>query len=98
MKFKDAQENNWKFSFKVTSLIADQPSSSKKGRSKRAHLLVENVIRATENFINKANEIANENPDMRNDLLQSMKEVQRSGKNINKIYFYLSNSFFSVIN
>ncbi|CAF3413360.1 unnamed protein product [Rotaria sp. Silwood1] len=55
----------------VTSLISEQPSNTKKGRSKQAQQLVENVIRATENFINKAGEIAHENPDMRNDLLQS---------------------------
>ncbi|CAF4475356.1 unnamed protein product, partial [Rotaria socialis] len=63
----------------VTSLISDQSSSTKKGRSKRAHLLVENVIHATENFMKKVGEIANENPDMRNDLLQNMKEVKRTG-------------------
>jgi hypothetical protein len=40
---------------------------------------VENVIQATENFIHKAGEIAHENPDMRNDLLQSMEEVKRTG-------------------
>ncbi|CAF2495810.1 unnamed protein product [Rotaria sp. Silwood2] len=63
----------------VTSLISDQPSNKRKGRSKRAHLLVANIIQATENFINKASEIAHENPDMRNDLLQSMEEVKRTG-------------------
>ncbi|CAF0943276.1 unnamed protein product [Rotaria sordida] len=63
----------------VTSLISEQPSNIKKGRSKQAHQLVENVIQATENFINKAGEIAHENPHMRNDLLQSMKEVKRAG-------------------
>ncbi|CAF5044855.1 unnamed protein product, partial [Rotaria sp. Silwood1] len=62
----------------VTSLISDQPSNKRKGRSKRAHLLVANIIQATENFINKASEIAHENPDMRNDLLQSMEEVKRT--------------------
>ncbi|CAF1228964.1 unnamed protein product [Adineta steineri] len=63
----------------VTSLISDQPSNKKKGRSKRAHLLVANVIQAIENFINKASEIAHENPDMRNDLLQCMEEVKQTG-------------------
>ncbi|CAF1435634.1 unnamed protein product, partial [Adineta ricciae] len=63
----------------VTSLISDQPSNTKKGRSKQAHLLVRNVIQATENFIKKSNEIAHENPEMRNDLLQSMEEVKQSG-------------------
>ena len=75
--------------FQVTSLVSDQPSNKKKGRSKRAHLLVANVVQATEDFIYKANEIANENPDMRNDLLQSMEEVKRTGKtNDNDEYTY----------
>jgi hypothetical protein len=42
-------------------------------------LLVANVVQATENFINQAGEIAHENPEMRNDLLQSMEEVKRTG-------------------
>lgn len=67
-------------SFQVTSLIAEEPSNTKKGRSKRAHLLVTNVIEATENFINKAREIiVHENSDIRNDLLQSMEGVKRAG-------------------
>ena len=66
--------------FQVTSLISEQPSNKKKGRSKRAHLLVANVVQATDNFINKANEIAHENPEMRYDLLHSMEEVKRTGK------------------
>ena len=65
--------------FQVSSLISDQTSNTKKGRSKRAHLLVENVIQATENFIHKAGEIANENVEIRNDLLQSIEEVKRTG-------------------
>ncbi len=73
--------------FQVTSLISEQPSNKKKGRSKRAHLLVANVVQATENFIHKASEIAHENPDMRNDLLQSMEEVKRTGnKKFNKLF------------
>lgn len=63
----------------MTSLISDEPSSSKKGRSKRAHLLVSNVIQATENFIHKAGELAQENVELRNDLMQCIEEVQRSG-------------------
>ena len=63
----------------VTSLISDEPSNTKKGRSKRAHLLVANVVEATENFINKAEEIAQENADLRADILQCIKEVKRAG-------------------
>jgi catenin alpha len=78
-------------SFQVTSLISEEPSNTKKGRSKRAHLLVTNVIQATENFINKAGEIANENPDIRNDLLQSMKEVKRTGNKKFQLLFFFYN-------
>lgn len=77
-----------RFFFQVTSLVADQPSNTKKGRSKRAHLLVANVIQATENFINKVDEIAQEHPDMRNELIQSIEEVKRTG-NKNISFFYL---------
>ncbi|CAF3797059.1 unnamed protein product [Adineta steineri] len=63
----------------VTSLVSEQPSNMKKGQSKRAHLLVSNVIQAIENFINKAEEIVHENPDMRNELLECMEEVKRTG-------------------
>ena len=68
------------FLIQVTSLISEQPSNKRKGRSKRAHLLVANVVLATEHFIQKANEIAHENPEMRNDLSQSMEEVKRTGR------------------
>lgn len=61
-------------------MISEQPLGTKKGRSKRAHQLVSNIVQATENFINKAGEIAHENPDMRHELLQSMEEVKRTGE------------------
>ena len=61
----------------------------KKGRSKRAYLLVENVIQATGNFIHKADEIVHENPEMRNELIESMNEVKRTGKRILiSLHFY----------
>lgn len=63
----------------MTSLISDEPSNTKKGRSKRAHLLVTNVIQATENFIHRAGEIAEENAELRNEILQSIDEVRRTG-------------------
>jgi len=75
-------------SFQVTSLVSEQPSSTKKGCSKRAYLLVANVIQATDNFINKADEIAHENPDMRKELLESMEEVKRAGKKKCFLYFF----------
>ncbi|CAF0749430.1 unnamed protein product [Didymodactylos carnosus] len=83
---KDAQVKTWSVHrtleplvTQVTTLISEQPSNKKKGRSKRAHLLVSSVIKATENFISKAIEIANENPDMKNDLFASMEDVKAAG-------------------
>ncbi|CAF0738628.1 unnamed protein product [Didymodactylos carnosus] len=83
---KDVQIKTWSVQrtleplvTQVTTLISEQPSNKKKGRSKRAHLLVSSVIKATENFITKAAEIANENPDMKNDLLTSMEDVKGAG-------------------
>ena len=82
MLMNEGKKMNVRYDLQVTSLISEQPSNKKKGRSKRAHLLVANVIQATENFIHKAGEIAHENPDMRHDLLQSMEEVKRTGNTI----------------
>ena len=52
---------------------------SKKGRSKRANLLVESLVEAIENFLRHGSEIAHENEDMRNDLLQCINDIRMSG-------------------
>lgn len=38
------------------------------------------VQKATENFIIKGEEIANENPEIRNDMLDAVDEVRKTGK------------------
>jgi hypothetical protein len=54
-------------------------SNGKKGRSKRAHVLVQELIEATGHFLKQGNEIAQENPDMKNELTMALNDVKRCG-------------------
>ena len=66
----------------VTTLVNQKsPSNKKKGRSKKAHILSAAVQRATENFVAQGEEIAHENPEMKNDLLAALDEVRKTGIN-----------------
>jgi hypothetical protein len=53
--------------------------SSKKVRSKRANLLVESLVESIENFLRHGTEIAQENDEMRNELLQCINDIRISG-------------------
>ncbi|CAL8142922.1 unnamed protein product [Orchesella dallaii] len=64
---------------KVTTLV-NTDASRKKGRSKRAHVLVALVEKATENFIKNGELIANENPEIKEDMLLAVQEVQKTGE------------------
>jgi len=65
----------------VTTLVNTQGASSKKkGRSKRAHVLVAAVEAATANFIQRGEEIAYQNPDIKVEMLQAVEEVRKSGE------------------
>jgi len=67
-------------SFQVTTLVNTKgPSKKKKGRSKRAHVLVAAVEKATENFIEKGELIAYENPDIKQEMLSAVEEVRKTG-------------------
>ncbi|XP_064465746.1 catenin alpha-like [Ornithodoros turicata] len=69
----------------VTTLVNTKgPSKKKKGRSKRAHVLVAAVERATENFIKKGEEIANENPDIHQEMMAAVEEVRKTGEAMSK--------------
>lgn len=57
---------------------------TKKGRSIQARILVAAVEKAAENFISKGEEIANENPDNRADLLSAVEEVRKTGEPMGK--------------
>ncbi|PRD31971.1 UNVERIFIED_CONTAM: alpha-Cat [Trichonephila clavipes] len=69
----------------VTTLVNTKgPSKKKKGRSKRAHILVAAVEKATENFITKGEEIARENPDIQPEMLLAVDEVKKTGEVMSK--------------
>ncbi|XP_013405994.1 catenin alpha-2 isoform X3 [Lingula anatina] len=64
----------------VTTLVNQKgPSKKKKGRSKKAHVLSAAVQKATENFIVRGREIAEENPEVRNEMLAAVDEVTKTG-------------------
>ena len=56
-----------------------QPSNRKKGHSKKAHVLVAAVAKATEAFIKKGEEIANEIPEIRKQKLETVADVREKG-------------------
>lgn len=65
----------------VTTLVNTKgPSKKKKGKSKRANALVSTVEKATENFIEKGEQIAYENPDITQEMLAAVEEVKKTGK------------------
>lgn len=50
------------------------------GKSKRASVLVLAVEKATENFIERGEQIANENPDIKQEMLTAVEEVRKTGE------------------
>ena len=74
----------------VTTLVNTKgPSKKKKGKSKRANALVSTVEKATENFIQKGEQIAHENKDITQEMLSAVDEVRKTGK----FYYYFCRVF-----
>ena len=64
----------------MTTLVNQSgPSNKKKGRSKKANVLSAAVSKATENFIIRGEEIAEENPEVRTDMMAAIDEVKSTG-------------------
>ena len=63
----------------VTTLVSSKTSQKKKGKSKRAHVLVAAVERATENFVERGEIIAVENPEIKTEMLGAVEEVRTTG-------------------
>ncbi len=55
-------------------------TSKKKGRSKRAHVLVAAVERATGIFVERGEQIALESPNIKVEMLAAVEEVRKTGK------------------
>ncbi|XP_068240508.1 catenin alpha-like [Palaemon carinicauda] len=67
----------------VTTLVNSNGSSrKKKGKSKRAHVLVAAVEAATAHFIEQGKIIAKENPDISKEMLDTVEEVRKAGEDM----------------
>ncbi|XP_041054049.1 catenin alpha-2 isoform X3 [Carcharodon carcharias] len=69
----------------VTTLVntsSKGPSSKKKGRSKKAHVLAASVEQATQNFLEKGDQIAKESQDLKEELLVAVEDVRKQGESM----------------
>ncbi|EPY79942.1 hypothetical protein CB1_000877001 [Camelus ferus] len=67
---------------KVTTLVntsSKGPSGKKKGRSKKAHVLAASVEQATQNFLEKGEQIAKESQDLKEELVAAVEDVRKQG-------------------
>jgi len=64
----------------VTTLVSSKSPQKKKGKSKRAHVLVAAVERATAIFVERGELIAVENPDIKVEMLGAVEEVRGTGE------------------
>uniref|UniRef100_A0A669D3H0 Catenin alpha-2 n=1 Tax=Oreochromis niloticus TaxID=8128 RepID=A0A669D3H0_ORENI len=64
----------------VTTLVNTSnkgPSSKKKGRSKKAHVLAVSVEQATQNFLEKGEQIAKDSQDLKEELIAAVEDVRK---------------------
>ena len=59
------------------------PSGKKKGRSKKAHVLAASVEQATQNFLEKGEQIAKESQDLKEELVAAVEDVRKQGRKNN---------------
>lgn len=83
-------ESSYSFSFvfKVTTLVNTSnkgPSGKKKGRSKKAHVLAASVEQATQNFLEKGEQIAKESQDLKEELIAAVEDVRKQGRQENAV-------------
>jgi len=64
----------------VTTLVSSKSPQKKKGKSKRAIVLVAAVEKATANFVEKGELIALENPEIKAEMLATVDEVKATGE------------------
>ncbi|CAF93080.1 unnamed protein product, partial [Tetraodon nigroviridis] len=67
----------------VTTLVNTSnkgPSTKKKGRSKKAHVLAVSVEQATQNFLEKGEQIAKDSQDLREELIAAVEDVRKQGE------------------
>ncbi|XP_030643782.1 catenin alpha-2 isoform X2 [Chanos chanos] len=67
----------------VTTLVNTSnkgPSGKKKGRSKKAHVLAVSVEQATQNFLEKGEQIAKDSQDLKEELVAAVEDVRKQGE------------------
>ena len=79
IKTRSVEKNLEPLVMQVTTLVSSKSPQKKKGKSKRAHVLVAAVERATANFVEKGELIALENPDIKLEMLSAVDEVRSTG-------------------
>ncbi len=73
----------------VTTLVNTSnkgPSSKKKGRSKKAHVLAVSVEQATQNFLEKGEQIAKDSQDLKEELIAAVEDVRKQGEPVKNSY------------
>lgn len=63
----------------VTTLVSSKSLRKNKGKSKRAHVLVAAVERATANFVQQGESIAESSPGIKSEMLLAVEEVKEAG-------------------
>ena len=79
IKTRSVEKNLEPLVMQVTTLVSSKSPQKKKGKSKRAHVLVAAVEKATCNFVEKGEIIARENPEIKTDMLATVEEVKSTG-------------------
>lgn len=75
----------------VTTLVNTSnkgPSSKKKGRSKKAHVLAVSVEQATQNFLEKGEQIAKDSQDLKEELISAVEDVRKQGELVECALFF----------
>jgi len=69
----------------VTTLVSSKSSQKTKGKSKRAHVLVAAVERATANFVEQGRIIAQENVEIQPDMILAVDEIVKTGESMSSV-------------
>jgi catenin alpha len=80
IKSKSVEKTLEPLVLQVTTLVSSKSPAEKKGKSKRAQVLVAAVERATANFVERGQQIALENPEIEAEMIQAVQEVQETGE------------------
>jgi len=80
IKSKSVEKTLEPLVLQVTTLVSSKSPAKKKGKSKRAQVLVAAVERATANFVERGQQIALENPEIEPEMIQAVQEVQETGE------------------